>query len=138
MFYYLSFAVGYCSTVNLGEVNGLECSRTKRFCFLQRLEPKVTNCVVRVKLETNFIFSGKCKLYYSTKRPKLFKKHHVRTKTLSSFHSIFVRPNIIHRIEALTDIKLFEVSTPNLSDVIRLSDDTNRPSGKIVAEHKKN
>ena len=37
-----------------------------------------------------------------------------------------------------TNIKLFEVSTPNLSDVIRLSDDTNRPSGKIVAEHKKN
>ena len=71
-------------------------------------------------------------------RNKIYLKNHIRTKVLSSFHSIFVKPNTIHRIEALTNIKLFEVSTPNLSDVIRLSDDTNRPSGKIVAEHKKN
>ncbi len=114
---------------------------SKKFCFKEILIKKGNKTSLqfhKFKTETNFLFSGKCKLYYSNKRPKFFKKHHVRTKTLLSFHSIFVRPNTIHRIEALTDIKLFEVSTPNLSDVIRLSDDTNRPSGKIVAEHKKN
>ena len=41
-----------------------------------------------------------------------------------SFHII---PNMIHRFCALTgDVKLFEVSTPELEDVVRLEDDYNR------------
>ena len=48
-----------------------------------------------------------------------------------------VRPNIVHRIKALTDISLYEVSTPHLSDVIRIADDNNRKSGKILKEHRK-
>ncbi|MBK69565.1 MAG: hypothetical protein CMF54_07235 [Legionellales bacterium] len=114
---------------------------SKKFCFKEILIKKGNKTSLqfhKLKTETNFIYSGKCKLYYSITRPKYFKKHHIRSKILSSFHSIFVKSNTIHRIEALTNIKLFEVSTPNLSDVIRLSDDTNRPSGKIVTEHKKN
>ena len=92
----------------------------------------------KFKTETNFIFSGKCKLYYSLKSPQKFNPTLIKTKILNKFNSIFVKPNTIHRIEALTNIKLFEVSTPNLSDVIRLKDDSNRPSGKIKSEHKKN
>ena len=44
----------------------------------------------------------------------------------------------IHRIEAISDILLFEVSTPHLDDVIRLLDDNKRKDGKILKEHLSN
>ena len=43
--------------------------------------------------------------------------------------------NNIHRIKANSQTTLFEVSTPHLDDVIRVSDDTNRVSGRIKSEH---
>ncbi len=33
-----------------------------------------------------------------------------------------IRPGVIHRLVALTDLRLVEVSTPELGDVVRLSD----------------
>ena len=33
-----------------------------------------------------------------------------------------VTPGLLHRIEAVTDCRLFEVSTPELDDVVRLED----------------
>jgi mannose-6-phosphate isomerase-like protein (cupin superfamily) len=114
---------------------------SKKFCFKEIFIKKGFKTSLqfhKFKTETNFIFSGKCKLYYSLKSPKKFNPALIKTKILNKFNSIFVKPNTIHRIEALTNIKLFEVSTPNLSDVIRLKDDSNRPSGKIKSEHKKN
>jgi len=44
-------------------------------------------------------------------------------------------PGVVHRIEAVTDLVIIEVSTPELDDVIRLEDDMNRGSGRIAAEH---
>ena len=38
-------------------------------------------------------------------------------------------------IIALTDIILQEGSTPEVDDVVRLEDDTERPDGKIDSEH---
>ena len=114
---------------------------SKKFCFKEIFIKKGFKTSLqfhKLKTETNFIFSGKCKLYYSLKKPKSFNFKSIRSKTLNKFHSIFVKSNTIHRIEAMTDIRLFEVSTPNLSDVIRLKDDSNRPSGRIKSEHKKN
>ena len=49
-----------------------------------------------------------------------------------------VTPPIVHRIEALTNIVLYEVSTLQVNDVIRISDDTKRTNGLIKSEHKKN
>ncbi|MBE7560524.1 cupin domain-containing protein [bacterium] len=37
-----------------------------------------------------------------------------------------IRPGRRHRIEALEDLRIFEVSTPELDDVVRLSDDYGR------------
>jgi mannose-6-phosphate isomerase-like protein (cupin superfamily) len=37
-----------------------------------------------------------------------------------------VRTGRIHRFEAITDVKLIEVSTPELDDVVRLQDDYGR------------
>lgn len=44
-------------------------------------------------------------------------------------------PGTIHRVEAITDIRLIESSTTQLDDVIRLRDDDNRPDGRIDSEH---
>tara|TARA_X000000368_G_C22995574_1_gene696472 strand:+ start:599 stop:1324 length:726 start_codon:yes stop_codon:yes gene_type:complete len=113
---------------------------SKKYCFKEIYIKKGFKTSLqyhKYKTETNFIYSGKCKLYYSTKKPNNFFNGSIRTKVLGKYNSVFVKPNTIHRIEALANLKLFEVSTPNLSDVIRLNDDTNRSSGKISSEHRK-
>ncbi|MEI7651970.1 MAG: cupin [Verrucomicrobiota bacterium] len=42
--------------------------------------------------------------------------------------SLHVPARTIHRFEAVTDSVLLEVSTPDLSDVVRLQDDFSRPA----------
>ena len=46
-----------------------------------------------------------------------------------------VTPPKKHRVIAITDIILQEVSTPEVDDVIRLEDDTNRADGRLEHEH---
>jgi mannose-6-phosphate isomerase len=36
--------------------------------------------------------------------------------------SFRIRPGLVHRMEALTDVDMLEVSTPHLDDVVRLED----------------
>lgn len=43
--------------------------------------------------------------------------------------------NILHRVIAQSDYTSIEVSTPELDDVIRWADDTNRGNGRIDVEH---
>lgn len=45
-------------------------------------------------------------------------------------------PGIIHRVISITDYIAYETSTPELDDVVRLSDVSGRGSGRIVSEHK--
>jgi mannose-6-phosphate isomerase len=45
-------------------------------------------------------------------------------------------PGKIHRVEAIDDATLIEVSTPHLDDVIRVEDDFGRGNGRIASEHK--
>ena len=40
-----------------------------------------------------------------------------------------------HRVIALTDIILQEVSTPEVDDVIRIEDDSDRGDGRLDSEH---
>ena len=47
-----------------------------------------------------------------------------------------IKPPSKHRVVALTDLILQEVSTPEVDDVIRIEDDTKRGNGKILSEHK--
>ncbi len=92
----------------------------------------------RYKQETNVIFSGEANIHHK----KQIEKHndHISyddielTKVLP-MTSINICPNTIHRIEALTDIVLYEISTPYLDDVIRIQDDTARNNGRIPSEH---
>ena len=48
-----------------------------------------------------------------------------------------VKPRMIHRVEAVTDLILLEASTTELDDVIRINDEWGRQDGKIEKEHKK-
>ena len=55
-------------------------------------------------------------------------------ETLGPHEAWHVTPGTVHRFRAVTDCLLFEVSTPELEDVVRLEDDygregtTDRPS----------
>ncbi len=83
----------------------------------------------RVKLETNYIIDGKAEIW-------LENDDGVVEKTIMSKDASFtVLPMKKHRIVAISDIILQEVSTPEVDDVIRIEDDTKRPDGRIESEH---
>jgi len=68
------------------------------------------------KEETLFIESGTCLIETGPEESTL-------TPTEYSSCDIFhIPPGTLHRVTALSDTKIFEVSTPELSDVIRLKD----------------
>ncbi|MEK7672988.1 MAG: cupin [Patescibacteria group bacterium] len=75
------------------------------------------------KEETQYIYKGQVKLTYGTDEANL------QDKILNAGDKIDVRPYTIHRLEALEDSEVFEVSTPELDDVVKLQDDYGR-SGK--------
>jgi mannose-6-phosphate isomerase-like protein (cupin superfamily) len=82
------------------------------------------------KVEHNCLLAGTIKLHHEDPTTKQVVSH-----TLTAGHIISVKPPAVHRIEALTDIILVEASSPELDDVIRLSDDYHRTDGKIDSEH---
>ena len=49
-----------------------------------------------------------------------------RVETLTAGQSRHIPPGTVHRFRAVTDCSLFEVSTPELQDVVRLEDDYGR------------
>ena len=86
------------------------------------------------------MFSGKAQLVYKINKRihnKKVQNKDLKKENLKFVSEIFVKPNTLHRIIAKTIIQLFETSTPPLDDVIRVSDDKNRPSGLIKLEHQK-
>jgi mannose-6-phosphate isomerase-like protein (cupin superfamily) len=84
----------------------------------------------RVKEEANLVVSGKVRLHYAAT-----KEVPPATCDISPGTVVHVKAGTVHRMEALTDVLLFEVSTPELDDVVRLQDDWGRGDGKIEAEH---
>lgn len=85
------------------------------------------------KRETNLLVSGRAILHYARDTGALTGP--TLGEPLSPVSVVDVTPGVLHRIEAVTDVTLFEVSTPHLDDVIRVSDDANRPDGLIASEH---
>lgn len=59
----------------------------------------------------------------------------IRQVPISAGSLLTIHPGDIHRISATTDIDMIECSTNHLTDVIRISDDNQRPSGYIASEH---
>ncbi|MBT3705148.1 cupin domain-containing protein [Candidatus Peregrinibacteria bacterium] len=75
------------------------------------------------KEETQYVVEGKVKFTFGTD------KENLQDKILEAGDKIDVKPYTIHRLEALEDTVVFEVSSPELDDVVKIDDDYGR-SGK--------
>jgi mannose-6-phosphate isomerase len=82
------------------------------------------------KEEANLILSGEGRLILA-ETPSAPRNEYL----LVHGDIVHIKPGQVHRIEAVTDIVLVEVSTPELDDVIRLDDDMGRGHGRIQQEH---
>lgn len=83
-----------------------------------------------LKRETNYIISGEAEIWLENDAGV------VEKKIMKAGEYFNVSPTKKHRVIALSDLILQEVSTPEVDDVVRLEDDTNRKDGKIEGEHK--
>ena len=81
------------------------------------------------KKETNYIIAGKAEVWLENDDGI------VEKKLMEAGDFFNVKPPKKHRVIAITDIILQEVSTPEVDDVIRINDEFNRTDGKINAEH---
>jgi mannose-6-phosphate isomerase-like protein (cupin superfamily) len=72
------------------------------------------------KDETIYLFQGQALLEIEASDGQMEKRH------LCPGQNVRILPLTKHRIEALEDTLLLEVSTPELADVIRLKDDYGR------------
>src|SRR4029453_2918148 len=70
----------------------------------------------RVKGETLLVETGQMALEIG-QAPEL------RTQRMSHGDVFHVTPGTVHRMIAVEDVRVFEVSTPELDDVVRLEDD---------------
>ncbi len=87
------------------------------------------------KRETLYLASGNMELvYHQGPQPA---PADLATLPLNQPTAMDVVPPAIHRFRAVSNIVLIEAATPQIDDVVRLADDSNRPSGRINAEHEK-
>ena len=82
------------------------------------------------KHETNYIIEGTAEVWLENDEGI------VEKKIMNAGEFFDVIPPRKHRVIALTDIILQEVSTPHVDDVFRINDEFNRADGKVEAEHK--
>ena len=82
------------------------------------------------KKETNYIISGEAEVWLEND------KGVVEKKIMRGGEFFNVTPPKKHRVIAITDIILQEVSTPHVDDVFRIDDEFHRADGKVEAEHK--
>jgi mannose-6-phosphate isomerase-like protein (cupin superfamily) len=95
----------------------------------------------KFKRETNFILEGVADFHFnpdSKIAAENFEAHSVSKARLQGPCVVDVYPGLVHRLEAVEDLLLYEVSTPELDDVIRISDDAGRASGRVTSEHIRN
>jgi mannose-6-phosphate isomerase len=83
-----------------------------------------------IKMETNYLLKGEAEIWLENEEGI------VEKKLMFEGEHYTILPKRKHRLIAITDIIIQEVSTPEVDDVIRLEDDANRPNGKIDTEHK--
>jgi len=81
------------------------------------------------KLETNYIIDGEAEVWLEDDNGI------VEKKVMGKDEYFTVAPPKKHRVIALTDLILQEVSTPEVDDVIRIEDDSDRGDGRLDSEH---
>jgi mannose-6-phosphate isomerase len=84
----------------------------------------------RKKDETLYLIKGSIRL---TRGRNI---HKLTTRVLHEGSVFHVPPKTIHRMEAIRGTELIEVSTPHLTDVVRLKDDYNRTSTSVKKKAK--
>jgi mannose-6-phosphate isomerase len=97
--------------------------KNNKYMFKKLLMKKGHRCSLQFhkkKIETIFVVSGNLKIFYGKNRNKL--KH----KIFKPQDTITINPKMIHRMQAVNDCIYLEASTPEITDVVRLSDDYNR------------
>ena len=75
-----------------------------------------------LKIESIYIISGLLNIYTKDSNGKLI------AKTYKSNDFITLQPLEVHRMEGVEDCVYLEASTPEMDDVVRISDDYNRKS----------
>lgn len=81
------------------------------------------------KLESNHLISGTAEAWQENKEGEIEKS------IFEAGDSWTIPCGRKHRIVALTDMVMLEASTPEVDDVVRIDDETNRPCGRIESEH---
>jgi mannose-6-phosphate isomerase-like protein (cupin superfamily) len=91
-----------------------------------------------IKQETNVLFEGEAYIHYKS-NPEIenfaVQNNDIDRVKINPISSVDIIPGVIHRVESISDVVLYETSTPHLDDVIRITDDSNRPHGRIRSEH---
>jgi len=83
----------------------------------------------RQKEEINFIESGEAEVWMEDDSGNIIKHF------LKKGDSFFVPATRKHRVIAITDLEMFEVSNEFVDDVVRIHDEFGRGDGKISVEH---
>jgi mannose-6-phosphate isomerase-like protein (cupin superfamily) len=102
----------------------------------------------RKKLETNYLEDGEAEVigdfYLNPEEREDILQQNIQGVNFDDYKTTIrpgnhwtSHPGTVHRVISLKDYLAYEVSTPELDDVIRLKDDTGRSSGRIDSEHKK-
>ena len=73
------------------------------------------------KTETIFVLSGELQIYYEDKE-----RGETSEKVYLAGEFVTIPPRVIHRMTGISDAEYLEASTPELDDVVRLSDDYQR------------
>ena len=79
-----------------------------------------------IKDETIMVWAGKIKL-------EIKEKDEMSVRELLPLERVHIPPGTIHRMTAIEDSDILEVSTSELDDVVRLSDRYGRDTGSEVA-----
>ena len=72
------------------------------------------------KKETIYVLSGELKIYLGTN------KNDLSSKIYCSGDFLTIETGMVHRMEGISDSVYLECSSPEIDDVIRISDDYNR------------
>jgi hypothetical protein len=94
----------------------------------------------QLKAETNYVVDGHVTVLNGTFAPgdgRAIDAETIPRQAHGAGTSWTSAPGMLHQVTAETDYTSIEVSTPELDDVIRWSDDTGRGNGRIAAEHER-
>ena len=90
------------------------------------------------KRETLLLHQGEVSFYYyagSFAKSEDIDLTQIKETLLLAPTVIDIAPMTVHRLRGISSAVLFEVSTPELDDVVRVQDDSERLSGRVEEEH---